>query len=317
VKIHKILCPVDFSDYSQRALRHAFAIARRNHSELTVLHVEDVLLAAARAEARLHAPFIGSAESELRTFVDETERSAVGNVKPVIQSGHAVDCIIEQARRDSTDLIVIGTRGRSGLARAVLGSVAERVLTEARCAVLTVPPAAQGAAMEDLVPFDPILCASDFSASCRKALSLALSMAQESNARLILLHALQVPVSDLGLMPLQPIIVDPIDRTEWRRLALARLQAGLPYGAKSRCRPETLVTTGRPAETIVRVAQEEHVGVVVMGVHSRGAIDRMLFGSTSREVIHSVRCPVLSIRADKHDPVWVSTPDEAQLAVGA
>jgi nucleotide-binding universal stress UspA family protein len=225
--------------------------------------------------------------------------------------------IIDQASRDSSDLIVMGTRGRSGVARAVLGSVTERVLRQARCPVMTIPPAAPGPAINEVVePFDSILCASDFSPSCRKALDLALSMAQEADARLILLHALQWP-GVAGIMPLPATVDIPIDRAEWRREAFARLKRGLPDDAPFRCRPETVVVPGRPSETILRVADDEHVNLIVMGVHSRGAIDRLLFGSTTREVIQAARCPVLSIRADKHDEPWDGAPDVTHLFVGA
>jgi nucleotide-binding universal stress UspA family protein len=313
---NRVLCPVDFSEYSQRALRHALAIARRNQSELTVLHAEDLMEASARAEVGLHTPVLGSAESELRAFLDATDPRDFARINVMIRSGNAVQSIIGHAAHDRSDLIVMGTRGRSGL-RAILGSVTERVLREARCPVLTIPPAATGPAMEEFEPYNPILCASDFSPSCRKALSLGLSVAQEADARLILLHVLQFPANNSGLMPLQPIIVDPIDRTESRREALLRLKGGLASEAPLRCHPEAIVVEGNPSEAILRIAEDEQVGLIVMGVESRGAIDRMLFGSTTRRVIHAARCPVLSIRADKHDPAWVAAKDLAQQPIGA
>ena len=70
---------------------------------------------------------------------------------------------------------------------------------------------------------------------------------------------------------------------------------------------------GNPAETILRVADEHKVKLIVMGVHSRGAIDRMLFGSTTRQVIHSARCPVLPVRANQHDEPWAAASGFAHL----
>ena len=315
ITLDRVLCPVDFSEHSQRALRHALAIARRNDSELTVLHVEDSMKTAARSEMSLHTPALGSPESELMAFLDATQHGDFPNVTVAVRSGNAVESIISQAEHDSSDLIVMGTHGRSGL-RAILGSVTERVLREAPCPVLTIPPSAKDPA-EAYKPFNPILCASDFSPSCRKALSVALDIAQEGDARLILLHALQVPANDSGLMPLQPVIFDPIDRTEWRRETLARLNAAWPGDASLRCRPEAIVVEGNPSETILRVAEDQHVGLIVMGVESRGAIDRMLFGSTTRNVIRAARCPVLSVRADKSGAAWIAAPDRAHQPLGA
>jgi nucleotide-binding universal stress UspA family protein len=311
-RLNRVLCPVDFSDHSRRALRHAMAIARRNASRLSVLHVETLTNELTRGDAVLYVPFRASPEDELRAFVDGTKRTDFVDVTTMVRSGDAAESILDQARHDASDLIVMGTHGRSGLARLVLGSVTEQVLRHAGCPVLTIPPSATGRATEDLEPFNPILCASDFSPSSRKALGIALSMAQEGNARLILVHALQVPANDAGLHPLQPIIVDPVDQTEWRRETLAKLEAGLPDAANLRCRPETIVVAGDPSETILRIAAEKHAGLIVMGVQSRGAIDRLLFGSTTRQVIHAARCPVLSIRAEKNDAAWPATPNQQQ-----
>jgi nucleotide-binding universal stress UspA family protein len=78
-----------------------------------------------------------------------------------------------------------------------------------------------------------------------------------------------------------------------------------------------MVVPGRRSQTIVRIVQEERAGLIVMGVQSRRTIDRLLFGSTTREVIPATHCPVLSIRADQNDPPWVFAGDIAQLRVGA
>ena len=106
------------------------------------------------------------------------------------------------------------------------------------------------------------------------------------------------------------------DAADWRREALARLEKGLPEDAMSRRHDTAMVVEGRPSQSILRIAQEEHAALIVMGVQSRGAIDRMLFGSTTREVIQAAHCPVISIRSDSNDPPW-GLAAEAQLRVGA
>lgn len=313
IELRRLLCPVDFSEPSSHALRYATALARRHRSEVTVLYVEDAIQAAARAAANLGGPLLPTAEDAVRAFVDGTQSGNATDIRVVIKSGEPVTGILDQAQADSSDLIVIGTRGRSGLARVLLGSVADAVLRRASRPVMTIPLATHEAAGRDMAAFDPILCASDFSPVCQSALTLSLSVAQEADARLILLHALDLPAMDPGLMPLQPVIVDPIDRTGWRREALTRLKAGLPDDGAFRCRPEAMVVPGHPSETILRVAEENDVKLIVMGVHTRGAIDRMLFGSTARQVIHAARCPVLSVRAKTDDAPWPAALDFAHL----
>ena len=199
----------------------------------------------------------------------------------------------------------------------LLGSVTERVLREARCPVMTIPAVAETPASGEGKPFDPILCPSDFSRSCSKALKLASSIREQADARLILLHVLQWPAFAGGALP-PPVVAEiNADADDWRREALASLEQGLPEDARFSGRHTATVVPGRPSQIILRIAQEEHAGLIVMGVQSRGTIDRLLSGSTTQAVIHAAQCPVLSIRADKNDPPWVFTTDIVQLRVGA
>jgi nucleotide-binding universal stress UspA family protein len=306
ITIRRILCPVDFSEYSRGALRHAVALARWHQATVTVLHVEDMLLGAARAEISLHAQFPVGVNDELRAFVADAGCDRPG-VSVLTTVGDAVNGILERAKQDSSDLIVMGTRGRSGVARLVLGSVTERVVRQSMCPVMTIPPAAHADAPTELERFDPVLCASDFSPSCRMALDLALSVAQEADARLILLHALQVPQVESGRVPMPRAVNDVMDTFEIRRQALARLERGLPSDAVFRCRPESLVVEGDPADAILRVAHNENAKLIVMGVQARSAIDRLLFGSITRGVMQAARCPVLSVRAHQAAEPWADS----------
>jgi nucleotide-binding universal stress UspA family protein len=314
---HRILCPIDFSDASRRALIHALGIATQHESVITVLHVQSAFALAAQVEAGLYVSVLPSAQDALVDFVAKTVTDKHHEIRMVSTTGDVVETIIEQAERESSDLIIMATHGRSGISRVLLGSVTERVLREARCPVMTIPAVAETPASSEGKPFDPILCPSDFSRSCSKALKLALSIREQTGARLILLHVLQWPAFAGGMLPLPVVAEINADADDWRREAMATLEQGLPEDARSRCRHTAMVVPGRPSQTILRIAQEEHAGLIVMGVQSRGTIDRLLFGSTTREVIRAAHCPVLSIRADKNDPPWVFAADIAQLRVGA
>lgn len=89
---------------------------------------------------------------------------------------------------------------------------------------------------------------------------------------------------------------------------MGRLKRGLPAGAVFRCHPEVVVADGNPAEAILQIAEGENVDLIVMGVTSRGAIDRLVFGSTTRRVIQAARCPVLSVRASQGAEPWIMWP---------
>jgi nucleotide-binding universal stress UspA family protein len=314
---HRILCPIDFSAASRRALLHALGIAGQHESAITVLHVQSAFALAAQAEAGLYVNVMPSAQDALVDFVAKTADDTHHEISMVSTTGDVVETIIDQAERESSDLIVMGTHGRSGVARVLLGSVTERVLREAPCPVMTIPATATTAASGKEELIGAILCPSDFSRSCSKALKLALSIREQTNARLILLHVLQWPAFAGGMLPLSVVAEINADADDWRREALATLERGLAEDPRSRRRHTAMVVPGRPPQTILRIAQEEHAGLIVMGVQSRGTIDRLLFGSTTREVIRAAQCPVLSIRADKNDPPWVFAADIAQLRVGA
>jgi nucleotide-binding universal stress UspA family protein len=211
----------------------------------------------------------------------------------------------------------MATNGRSGLARAMLGSVTEGIVREAAVPVLTIPPSAAVPDVDELMPFDSILCASDFSAACKRALEFAVVMGQEADACLILLHALRLPNGDARMSPMPLSVSSGIDFSEFREDALARLTRGLPADAVFRCRPEAIVAEGRPADAILEAASRENVKLIVMGVQARGALDRLLFGSTTRRVMHVATCPVLSIRGGQGAGTWPAWPAGAQEELAA
>jgi len=284
--LHRILCPVDYSEPSRRALRYALAIARWHGADIAVLHVQDARRHLAGVEAGSDPDLAERTCQELRQFIDDAGGSN-RHAQVQIANGRAVPGILEHATRGASDLVVMGTNGRSGVARSVLGAVTEAVVRQATMPVLTIPPSAGVRASGELMPFDSILCASDFSAACRRALELAIVMGQEADARLILVHALRGTNLE-------------VDRKD----ALARLKRGLPADAVFRCRPEVLVIEGRPADAILETAEREQVELIVMGSQTSTALDRLLFGSTSRRVMQAAMCPVLSIRGALEADPW-------------
>jgi nucleotide-binding universal stress UspA family protein len=303
-KLQNILCPVDFSDSSRKALCHAAAVARRYRSDLTVLYVDDLLPDAARAELNRHAAILRSPEEELRCFVrDAGTETLTVNVRSV--AGDVVDGILDQARVLRADLIVMGTRGRSGMARVILGSVTDRVLRQACCPVMTIPPTGTDPTEKaGIALFDRILCTSDFSPSCKKALDVALWLGEQEDAQVILLNVIQWPTS-FPAVAAPPAMIDAFPtRSELAWNARDRLKAVLPSDALYRGRSEIMVRNGKPSDVILRVAADKAVTLIVMGVTSRGAIDQMIFGSTTRSVIQSAHCPVLSVRAHEFDEDW-------------
>jgi nucleotide-binding universal stress UspA family protein len=193
IEFTRILCPIDFSESSMRSFAHAVALARWYEAQLTVLHVvptfEPVQIRGHVGEP-VHVPQVS------REQVLEEMRRALGvaTVSPdatvVAESGDTPTTIVDQALSSGADLIVMGTHGRRGFKRLLLGSVTESVLREAPCPVLTVPPKAR-AVVSDEVTFKHILCPIDFSPPALQALGFALDLARQADGRVTLLHVIE------------------------------------------------------------------------------------------------------------------------------
>ena len=287
-QITHILCPVDFSDLSRHALDHAAALARWYQARLTLLYVFESRPAMDLPAITLSDPVRDQLMEDLRRFaVDVAPEVSLSLI--VEEALYADDEILAQAVTLGADLIVLATHGRSGFERLFLGSVTEKVSRKATCPVLVVPPHA-GDVVPAPVAFRRILCPVDFS-----ALPLALSLAEEADATLTLLHVVEMPAETYA----NPMISEPgIGRiledvvTESR----ARLSALVPEQARTYCTIDVAVARGSAHQQVLALAAQPRADLIVMGVHGHGVIDRLVFGSTTDRVIRSATCPVLMTR---------------------
>ncbi len=297
IEFQGILCPTDFSDISRHALEHAIVIGRWYGSRITALHVDTPMIVVGTSD------LVSPAASELlpgesnRQRLEEQVRAwlspatAAGlQTHVIVDEGNPATCILEHARTSSADLIVIGTHGQSGFERLVLGSVAEKVLRKAACPVMTVPPHAAGASK---LPFAHVLCAIDFSDSSIAALQFALSLAQESNARLTLLHVFEWPSDEASA---RRVLETSEFHRQWETEKRHQLEGLIPADVRDWCAPEPKLAFGKAYQQILNLAASEQVDVIVMGVRGRNPIDLMLFGSTTNQVVRHAACPVLTLR---------------------
>jgi nucleotide-binding universal stress UspA family protein len=213
-----------------------------------------------------------------------------------IGEGDAASEILDRAAAIPSDLIVMGTHGRSGFERLVLGSVTEKVIHKATCPVLTVPRRVEDAVPAGPVLFSRILCAIDFSDASLDALEYALSLAQDTNALLTLVHVVEVSPA-----PKSEARGDVEARALGAYVAAAahsraeQLQQIVPDTVRAHCRVETVVAIGSAHREILRIASERASDIIVIGAHGLG-IAQMLFGSAAHQVVRQARCPVLTIR---------------------
>jgi len=299
VEFARLLCPIDFSDASRDAVEHATVVARWYEATVVGLHVHTPIYAPVGTAGLPNdggTVFAPSATSpRLRLQLDEAlgPLAAAGiPFEAAIEEGSPAAQILSGVARHRADLIVMGTHGASGFERLLLGSVTEKVIRKASCPVMTVPPRAHATSQ---LPFRRILCPIDFSASSTRALQFALSLAQESEADLHLVHAIEWP-ADRRSPPL-PGFNLPEYRVYREREALTELDKLVPASARDWCQPALHVLHGRAYEQALQVAATDNIDLIVIGVHGRNALDVMIFGSTTNQVIRGASCPVLTIRS--------------------
>ena len=294
IRITRILCPVDFSETSQHALDQAAAIARWYEAKLTLLYVFPNLPVMDLPPLELEDAERERLVVALRRMADGLPAGVAVDVR-VREGAYVHDEIVAQAAATRADLLVLGTHGRSGFERLFLGSVTEKVIRKAVCRTLVVPPRAPDVAADAPVEFKRILCPVDFSDSSLDALAFAINIAEEADARLTLLHVVEWP----RRVSQEPTGVE-VDITRLRDRALAdarrRLHDLIPEQARTYCTVEAIVSEGTAHETIVAQASERRCDLVVMGVHGRSTLERLLFGSTTHQVIRAAACPVLIAR---------------------
>ena len=294
IRIAHVLCPVDFSEISQHALDHAAAIARWYEARLTLLYVFANL-------PTMNLPPLVLEDADRERLLSDLRRMAAAVPRDVPvefsiqEAGFVHEEILAQLGATHADLLVLGTHGRSGFQRLFLGSVTEKVIRKTTCPTLVVPPRAPDVPAGSPIQFRRILCAVDFSESSLDALAHAINMAEEANAQLTVLHVVEFPPM-LNVEPTMPAV----DLSRLREAAASdgrrKLEELIPEEARTYCTVDTAVVEGRAYREILRQATERQSDLIVMGVHGRGALDLLVFGSTTHHVIRASACPVLIVR---------------------
>lgn len=302
VSIARVLCAVDFSDFSLDALRHGLVLAEWYSAQLTLFHVYQASQPLPVEGIPGSVPVFVQADADkmaeqVRQFCAPLLAASGQRVEIVVRPGDAAKEIRNEAERLPADLLILGTHGRSGFERLFLGSVSEKVLRSTRVPVLTIPPPVR----EPGPPvYKTILCPLELSDASSRALEYALSLAQEADARLILLHVIEDVLSHAGTEFLGPVSVSEYYR-HIEEDAATRLKAVVPDEARVWSRPDERVVKGRAYQEILKIVAEEDVDLVVMGVQGKGALNRLVFGSTAHRVIREARCPVLTLHGGTVD----------------
>jgi nucleotide-binding universal stress UspA family protein len=291
LKLERILCPLDFSEFSARAFGYAQSLARRYESKLLLQHVLHLAFSAYPSYTNpevidnVSRGLSAFAGEQLRDFLHKHGREGI-EIESFVEEGDITDTILAFAQTRGVDLIVMGTHGRHGLDHILLGSVTEKVLRKAPCPVLAVrKPAHQFVAPADSaepVLLRKILFGVDFSTYSERALVYALSLAEEYKAELTLLHVMED-------FPLHK------DLTTVTSEVVQQLEGLLPPSTRPGYLLKPRLRVGKPYEEIIRSAREADTDLIILGVRGRNALDLAIFGSTTHRVIQKGPCPVLAV----------------------
>jgi nucleotide-binding universal stress UspA family protein len=297
LEIRHILCPTDLSEVAPGAFALAAALARFHGAEIELAHVHELLLPGP-AGPPTYPPWAvldPEVRGRLRSALEALAASAPdASVRFAVYEGQVVAEILARAAAWPAHLVVMGTHGRGGFERWVLGSVTEKVLRRATCPVLTVPPATPSPSPVG-PPFSRVLCAVDFSAPSLAAARYALGLAERAGAVLSIVHVVEWLVEDEPGVRMAGFDV-PEYRQYLEKDARERLDRLVSEDASARV--ETRVAGGRSWREILRLAEQYRADLVVMGVRGRSAVDLALFGSTTHHVVRGASCPVLVVHTN-------------------
>lgn len=302
IAIDRIVCAVDFSDHSKHALEYAVAMGTYYEARVIALHAYSAAPVVTTAPFGLEAmQVVGVQEVDreaiaaaARRFVELVPSPAAVDLR-VVEALKVADEVVVQAGLLNADVLVIGSHGRSGFERLLIGSTADRILRKVRVPVLVVPPHAPGRPGPHALPFKRILCPIDFADSSVRALEYALHLAEEGDAHLTLLHAIELPPELHEALPMDVDIRGV--RVAADEACRTRLDALVPEAARTYCTVETRVVEGKAHREILAAAEAMHADLIVMGVQGRGAVDVAIFGSNTQSVLRGAACPVLTVRS--------------------
>jgi nucleotide-binding universal stress UspA family protein len=292
LEVKLILCPIDFSEFSVRAYHHALSLAEHYRAKLVALHIVELFRFPSvgfAASAELYDEFCQavreSGKEQLQEFVKNHTHDEI-QPELVVHQGIAPDSILSFAQAQKKDVIVMGTHGRRGYDRLMLGSVTDRVMRRAPCPVLAVckPHDSMAAGKErgHVHHLSRILFCTDFSENSERALNYAISATAEYDAELTLLHVLEE-------------VPSPAKTEEAIAAATEQLDKLIPLEGRKTLKIKTAVRIGKPYRQIIQLALETQIDMVVMGVRGRGALDLAVFGSTTYRVMQLGPCPVLAV----------------------
>lgn len=291
-RFQKILCPVDFFKTSNRAFEYALKLATHYGADLHLLHAVSAIIPAAYG-----API--SAEDLTADLEKESKRQLAGLKARATKAGVTVTTevaigdidvqILRVIKKRKSDLVVMGSHGRRGFERFMIGSTTERMIRLSPVPILIVGLTRGGRVAPPAIR--RILMTTDFSAGTSSAAAMALSLAQECQAKVTLLHVVSDIAADVSGRYMAPLL----------RGVDEELNKLVPNDARDWCDVNVQVETGVAHELIPKILAKGKYDLLIMNIHGKSVLDRALLGSTAERTLRvaTATCPVLLIPPPK------------------
>ena len=327
VQPKKIMCAVDFSDFTDETLAYSIALGKGFHAKLFLAHIAtDVNSSFVHSEiaidrATIQEEYISNAQEILGNMAKEI---TIEN-EIVIRNGDPADEICRLTLMEDIDLVITATHGKSGIKRFLIGSVTEKLMKALHCPLLVLR-----SQEHDFIPpsdyemrLKKVLVGCDFSPDSKLAFDHGLSLAQEFQAELYLTHVIK-PTEHIELKSSDYINIIPGDYVHWGtsdyfemqkketqenqekiKALRSRLERQLyfmiPEESKNWCNPHTILLAGEPYKELIKYAKEQDIDMIVLGIRGHTLLEKLLVGSTTDRVIRQSPCPVLAVRPmDEH-----------------
>jgi len=285
ITIRNILLATDFSDVAKQALKYALGIASRYESQLHLFHCIDPTLYNLIDPSAVQNAYDDAGRYLLQLVSDLHREERTGNIKlnTLVSAGDVINLLTDAVTNLNADLIIVGTHGRTGWRKAVLGSVTELVIDQSSCPVLSVGPFADRVRMQEFGP-ERILLAYAASVRSQLAESYAVSLARKYNSRLSIVDMLDDKAGGVLAQVSQPKLSEHDVRNTTLDVPLT-----IP--------PQLPIEIGAQSDLILQVANETAADLIVLVVPATHRFSDRFVPTNSYRVVCGARCPVLTVHA--------------------
>lgn len=297
IDIKKILVPVDFSEPSKMAVNYGLSLALQFNARLVLTHIVSSSTALIYTFPTESLAFekeqVKYAKSTLPSLIPGEFRDRV-DLQTIVKVGDVRSELLGLVHDEKIDLLVMGTHGRSGVERLLLGSLTERMLRKLSVPIMTVSHLDPTRELHTSapVPLRHVLYATDLSDSAEIGLKFSSDLARGAGARLSVVHVFK---------PIEAIYLGTESGYVWNELemlredAQKRLQSCIPEGVGKDLKITPILLEGDPYREILDFADEQNADMIVLNLQGKTAVERALLGSTAERVIRLAHVPVLSI----------------------